>query len=599
MTHFVCVQVLCSRPPGTRGRKGTQSETMSDDTWFGTLRQSVDRDNTVFATVVVEAGRAGGRRVATGCAGQEAAVQVARDTVALLLARLPRLFKSAPINPVHGLTLAVLEQCRLHVRGLEDRHQPVILVPTHLFAAVRAFLAHRPTISLSESVGHCTARLACALRVAAGGSLPETLWSSLRGAAVATMAARDDGDHTAFQRGVSKACNYLKADVGNNLQLAHRGAFMAGIFMSGISGRGGTAAQQLRDFVAGSPAPGTGVATPVFGGHQPADAARSTEGGRVPNADVARGLGDVPPQAADIPPVTSALGSPPRRGLPAGRPCVADLTLSDTPHSNASGRTPVWGAVTPKLETPADVAMLARGKRQLDSMLIDLSGDASSEEEGVATALLRAPRARRVTRRRTASGGTLGHPGGERSDQASNTGALGHPVPGSGFDAAGSSGMVSTNRRRSAATGTSSAAATAAAEGVVAATAAPAAPAAAAASLAAVAAAAGAAAAAANAPAAPAEPAAVAPIPPPAPEQPVAAGAPPQLAAPAVAAAPPAPALLGDLAAAADVASSLADRSASQHALGISNYVYDLQTLPPYVRSEVTTISAAVRTRTF
>ena len=104
-----------------------------------------------------------------------AAVQVARDSIAQLLAQLPALFTSSPMGPVHVLTLALLRQCgdSLAPGLVQEQTQPTVLIPTHMFAASIAHQEHAG-VHLSEAVGYCTARMACALMAATvSGDLPK------------------------------------------------------------------------------------------------------------------------------------------------------------------------------------------------------------------------------------------------------------------------------------------------------------------------------------------------------------------------------------------------------------------------------------------
>ena len=282
------LQVLCGRPSGTRGRRTSSSDTVADDTWFGGYglgRTNALVHGTVDVSLMGSATSKRPRRVATGSPGagafQFAAVQVGRDTVALLLARLHRVFPNLAVRPVHALTLGFLLACRGSLPNLDlDPQQPTVLATVHLYVTSRAH-EHHKGCGIAIAVGFCTARLACTLRDCSGGSLPEPVWRTVRGAATAILTAAGTRDYYGYVRGAKEFCSHIKVpDVPEEVLLMHHGDVMSGFVMASAAGSAVTTAAALDDFVAGGAAPGGGVM-----------------GSRVFSADAAAGADTSPPHA--------------------------------------------------------------------------------------------------------------------------------------------------------------------------------------------------------------------------------------------------------------------------------------------------------------
>lgn len=264
------MQVICARPPGLRGRKTHDSDTVTDSTWFGGYGIRM-KDNELCGDVLVRDKKP--RRIATGLPGQDpdqdAAVQVARDTFALLLDRLHNVLGPVPMKPVHVLSLAFLENCKIKVPAIEDRHQTTLLMTAHLYTAVIA--RHRQKYvesgdgapdrsKVAHVIGYCTARLACGLREASKPSpLPASVWETVRGAAVATMTAFESHGQALYAAGAKLYCGRANAAFPEEVLLTRHKAIFSGLVMAGIVGGGPNTAEALRDFVAGDAAPGTGV----------------------------------------------------------------------------------------------------------------------------------------------------------------------------------------------------------------------------------------------------------------------------------------------------------------------------------------------------
>lgn len=253
--------MVCSRPPGTRRRlcaapsRSVPGNAFSDNTWFGSFRQGVDK-KTAFGTVVAYAApgcTAKTRRLGTAPVGDEDVVQVARDTAALLLQRLR--LSNTPRTAVHVLTVAYLQKCVDTVEPARERRQVAVLVPVHLYAAVRGYLSSTPHYTFAKGVGYCTARLAGCLQDALCPTpLPPSLWLVLRTGAVALLTVRGTGaeGHADFVAGAQRWFSVSRAVVPKALCLDSSRDIMVGMAMATLH-TAGSAATNLRALVAGCP----------------------------------------------------------------------------------------------------------------------------------------------------------------------------------------------------------------------------------------------------------------------------------------------------------------------------------------------------------
>lgn len=283
------LQVVCSRPPGTRRRlcvdpSNSVPGDFSDGTWFGSYRQG-EKGGKIFGTVVVHASpgqSAKVRQLGTGLTGDEAIVQVARDTAALLMQRLQ--LPKTPRTAVHVLTVAYLQQCVANADPARDQRQVAVLVPVHLYAAVRGHQRVTPRDTFAHSVGYCAARLAGSLQDALHPSpLPPGLWRIVRTGAVAMLAAHGPSGE-AYDEYVAGALCWFGlsgADMPDALRLNGRRDIMVGMAMATVHSSV-SAAGSLRAFVTGAPAAGTGVVSTSTDGRGPgATAGACAAGARV------------------------------------------------------------------------------------------------------------------------------------------------------------------------------------------------------------------------------------------------------------------------------------------------------------------------------
>lgn len=185
--------------PRNHGRRTGDSEDVSDESWFGMYSINVVKESgatkaneaatslhgrsattaTAAGTVRIRPKPAAARRVAFGSFQEPAALQVARDAVALLLARMPATFSDAPVNTVHLLTMAVVDQCCLTIET-GDRLQPMILLPVYMYCAVRAYREQYSDGNASKAVGYGAGQHGCVLMAVVRDALPDAMWSSVR-----------------------------------------------------------------------------------------------------------------------------------------------------------------------------------------------------------------------------------------------------------------------------------------------------------------------------------------------------------------------------------------------------------------------------------